>query len=129
MKSALVAALAASMLLAAGCRTAPIQNLTDVPVSTPSGKSLSAAQVRTAIIGAGSGLGWKIVDAGPGKLEGTLKLREHTAIVDIPYSATKYSINYKGGENIGERDGSIHKNYNGWVTNLDRAIRGAISAL
>jgi hypothetical protein len=129
MKSALAITIASGVLLLAGCRSAPIQNISDAPVTSISGKAVSAAQVRTAIMGAGAGLGWRMVDAGPGKLEGTLTLRDHTAIVEIPYSAKTYSILYKGGQNIGERDGNIHKNYNGWVQNLDRAIRGALNAL
>ena len=119
----------ACLALAAGCTVAPIHNVSDSPVVTTSGKSVTAPQVRTAIITAGAALGWKIVDAGPGKMVGTLTLREHAAVVDIPYSATKYSITYKSGENLKAADGNIHKNYNGWIQNLDRGIRGAISAL
>ncbi len=115
--------------LVAGCVAVPVQNVTDAPVSTASGKPVTAPQVRSAIMTAGAALGWKIVDAGPGKLEGTLRLREHAAVVDIPYSATKYSITYKSGENLKAADGNIHKNYNGWIQNLDRGIRGSISAL
>jgi hypothetical protein len=119
-------------VLAAGlaaCTVAPIYNVSDAQVSTASGKALQASQVRQAIITAGGSLGWRIVDAGPGRLEGTLVLRDHTAVVDIPYSATKYSIQYKRGENLKAADGSIHKNYNGWVQNLDRGIRASLSAL
>src|SRR5436853_88263 len=82
----------------------------------------TAPQVRQAIVTAGTALGWKIADAGPGKLQGTLSLRTHTAVVEIPYSATKYSILYKSSEGLGESGGTIHGNYNGWVQNLDRAI-------
>ncbi len=113
----------------AACTVAPIYNVTEVPVSTASGKTLQASQVRQAIITAGSALGWRIVDAGPGKLEGTLNLRTHVAVVEIPYSASKYSILYKGGENLKAADGTIHKNYNGWVQNLDHGIRSAITTL
>ena len=125
-----IAAIAALALLGSlgGCmRTAAIYNVKDSPVSTSSGKAPAAAQVRSAIITAGTGLGWRIVDAGPGKLEGTLVLRNHTAVVDIAYSATSYSIAYKSSENLNEANGTIHNNYNGWVQNLDRAIRTEIS--
>jgi hypothetical protein len=44
-------------------------------VSPASGKHLTAAQVRGSIIAAGTSLGWHIVDAGPGRLEGTLQIR------------------------------------------------------
>ena len=124
------AIMASAIILGIGaCTSAPIYNVSDAPVSAASGKALQASQVRQVIITAGSALGWRIVDAGPGHLEGTLNLRTHAAVVDIPYSATKYSIQFKSGENLKSADGTIHKNYNGWVQNLDRGIRSSLSAL
>jgi hypothetical protein len=122
-------AVAAAAFLLAACPTVPIYNVNDAQISTTSGKHLSASQVRAAIITAGTALGWHIADAGPGRLEGTLHLRNHTAVVGIPYSATKYSIVFKSSENLEEADGKIHKNYNGWVQNLDRQIRTEIARL
>ena len=123
-------AAAVLVLALAGCvRVAPIYNLDAVPVVASSGKSLSAAQVRTAIITAGTGLGWRIADGGSGRLEGTLTLREHVAVVEIPYSGSSYAIKYKRSTNLNESGGQIHSNYNGWVQNLDRAIRQEISRL
>lgn len=130
--SELKAALIAGAVVVAGiaaCTVAPIYNVTDASTADASGKTFTASQVRQGIITAGSALGWRIVDAGPGRLEGTLALRDHKAVVDIPYSATKYSIQFKSGENLKAADGSIHKNYNGWVQNLDRGIRATLSAL
>ena len=109
-------------------RSSPILKLEDVQVVASNSKP-TAAQVRQSIITAGTSLGWKIVDKGPGKLEGTLNVRTHVAVVDIPYSATKNSILYKSSENLSEADGSIHRNYNGWVENLDRTIRTELSRL
>ena len=125
------AALAAAFLAAtiAGCaRTGPIYNVNDAPVATASGKATTAAQVRNAIISAGSGLGWQMADAGAGKIVGTLNIRTHQAVVDIHYSAKSYSIVYKSSQNLNEANGTIHTNYNGWVQNLDRAIRAQLSA-
>jgi hypothetical protein len=68
-------------------------------------------------------------DAGPHKLEGTLRLRTHTAVVDIPYNDKEYSIVYKSSEGLDAGNGTIHNNYNGWVQNLDRAIRTELSRL
>lgn len=120
-------AAAAAVVLAlgvAGCaRTSAIYNVNEAPVHTASGKAVTAAHVRAAIMTAGAGLGWKFVDAGPGKLEGTLHIREHTAVVEVPYTAKTYAIKYKKSENLNEANGTIHSNYNGWVQNLDRAIQ------
>ena len=127
MKNIIVATVIA--VAVGGCmRIAPIVKVEDVQVVAPNSKP-TAAQVRQSIIAAGTSLGWKITDAGPGKLEGTLSLRTHTAVVDIPYSATKYSIVYKSSQNLNESAGTIHTNYNGWVENLDRTIRTELSRL
>ena len=117
------------VLALAACATKPILNVKDSQISTKNGKTLQASQVRQAILAAGVGLGWKIVDIKPGLLEGTLRLREHTAVVDIPYSTSTYSIVFKSGVNMGEKDGQIHKNYNGWVTNLDKGIGTELARL
>lgn len=109
------------------CATKPIFNVNDTTIA--SGKTLQPSQVRQAIVTAGSALGWKIVDLKPGLLEGTLRLRDHTAVVEIPYTASKYSIVFKSGVNLGEKDGQIHKNYNGWVQNLDKGISAALASL
>jgi hypothetical protein len=122
-------AVAAATLVLAACMPMPIYNVSDAPVTTPTGKAPTATQVRAAIITAGTSLGWSVKDAGPGKLEATLHLRTHTAVVDIPYSSTRYSITYKSSEGLQAGDGKIHKNYNGWIQNLDRAIRTEISRI
>ena len=115
---------------AAGCtRTANIYNVKEATVSNANGKALAKAQVRAAIITAGTSMGWAIVDAGPGKLEGTLRLRTHTAVVEIPYSERAYSVIYKSSENLQASGDTIHNNYNGWVQNLDRAIRTEIARI
>jgi len=125
------AALAAAFLVVtiAGCaRTGPIYNVNEAPVATASGKAMTAAQVRSAIMAAGAALGWQMADAGPGKLVGTLNLRTHQAVVDIPYSSKSYSIVYRSSQNLNEANGTIHTNYNGWVQNLDRGIRANLAA-
>ena len=122
-----VVVLAATALLVA-CQTAPIQNVDKAAVSASASKPLTADQVRGAIVRAGSSLGWVMKEDGPGKLTGTLMLRTHTAVVDIPYSASNYSILYKSSVDLKEANGQIHKNYNGWITNLTRGINAQLAA-
>ena len=98
----------------------PIQDVNDAPIV--SSKPVQAAQVKAAILVAGTSLGWKMEEVSPGQIRGTLNLRTHTAIVDVPYSTTKYSIVYKSSVNLNEKDGQIHKNYNSWVQNLSKKI-------
>jgi len=113
----------------AGCRTAPILNVENQAVAVPAGKTVTDEQVRSAIIRAGAGLGWQMKDEGPNKLVGTLVLRTHTAVVDIPYSTTNYSIKYRSSINLEESGGQIHSNYNGWIQNLQKGINTQLSLL
>jgi hypothetical protein len=112
----------------AGCRTAAVYDVVDAPVVGPAGGQKStSAQVRNAIMRAGSGLGWEIKEVQPFLLEGTLHLRTHMARVSIPYSAERYSIVYKDSENLQYDGKMIHSNYNGWVQNLDKAIKSQLA--
>ena len=113
---------------AACMRCAPIQNVTDAPVPTENGKPMSNDEVRKSIVRAGASLGWQMTAAGPGKISGTLVLRSHTAVVEIPYSPKSYSIVYKSSVNLDESEGQIHKNYNSWIQNLDKAIKVQLAA-
>jgi len=108
----------------AGCRTAPVMDVVDAPVIEPAGgPKLTADQVKLAIQRAGATLGWQIKEVQPFLLEGTLHLRTHMAKVNIPYSAERYSIVYKDSQNLQYDGTNIHSNYNGWVQNLDKAIK------
>lgn len=114
---------AATMASQAACmRCAPIQNVSDAPVPSVSGKPLTNDEVRKAIMRAGATLGWQMKADAPGKVTGTLNVRKHTAVVEIPYSTRSYSINYKSSVNLNEEEGQIHNNYNGWVRNLAKGI-------
>lgn len=123
-------ALAALVLAvaAAGCTTAPVMNVDKAAVTSANGKPLTQDQVRSAIVRAGSTLGWQMKDEGPSMLVATLQLRTHTAVVEIPYSTSTYSIKYRSSLNLDEADGKIHKNYNGWIQNLTRGINAQLSA-
>ncbi len=114
------------VLLVAGCTSRPIMNVTDQPVVNAAGKQLSADQVREVIVKAGVGLGWVMTPVSPGLISGRLALREHLAVVDIRYNGKAFSITYKDSTNLHYRDGQIHRNYNGWIENLDREIRAEL---
>lgn len=110
-----------------GCRTAPIYNVEQSPIDVSAQASLQ--DIKKTIIVAGASLGWQMKEAEPGLISGTLHLRKHMAKVDIPYSKTNYSITYKDSAELSYDGSSIHKNYNGWVQNLDRAIQAGLSVL
>ena len=48
---------------------------------------------------------------------------------DVRYTPTTYTIAYKDSTNLDFKDGQIHKNYNGWIENLNRDIRGNLMAM
>lgn len=121
--------LSVAFVALAGCTSVAVRNVNDAPVVTGSGKTLTADQVRVAIVGAGTGLGWTMAPTAPGLLTGRISLRGHTAQIDVRYTATTYSILYKDSTNLQYVDGQIHRNYNGWIENLNRDIRGNLMAL
>lgn len=110
-----------------GCRSAGIYNVSAAPVVA--NKAVSMDDVQKAIVSAGVGLGWQMKPVEPGLIVGTLSLRTHTAVVDIKYDTKNYSITYKDSSNLDYKGDSIHKNYNGWVQNLDSGIRSKLSNL
>lgn len=116
-----VMALAFVALLVGGCASRPpVYNVTDAPVAAP--RNATNDDVKKAIIRAGSALGWQMKETAPGQIVGTLNLRKHMAVVDIPYSTKSYSIKYRDSAEL-DYDGShIHKNYNGWIMNLQKGI-------
>ena len=89
---------------------------------------MSNAEVRSAILRAGAALGWQMKDEDSNKLVGTILLRDHSAVVEIPYTSSNYNINYRSSTNLQESGGSIHKNYNGWIQNLTRGINAQLTA-
>lgn len=121
------AVLTAAVVLA-GCNSVPIQNVSQAPTTNAAGKALSKDQVRAAIVRAGAALGWQMKDEGANTLVGTIQLRKHTAVIAIPYSANTYSIQYRSSENLDEKGGQIHKNYNGWISNLHKGINAQLAA-
>jgi hypothetical protein len=114
--------LAASFIVLAGCRAAaPIYDVVAAPVVTS--KPVTMEAVRNAIVVAGSGLGWRMEPRTPGTITGILDLRDHRAVVEVTYDTKTYNIKYKDSSNLNYSGTTIHKNYNGWVENLDKAIR------
>lgn len=124
-----VALVSVIALVGVGCRTNPVYNVDGAPVVTNSTGGVSIDAVGKAIIRAGTSLGWQMKQLGSNDIVGTLALRKHVAVVDIKYDSRTYSIKYRDSQNLDYDGTSIHQNYNGWVKNLDRAIRTQLTAL
>jgi len=58
----------------------------------------------------------------PGLMRAPLDIRSHQALVDIPFDARRFSIRYVSSSNLDYDGVVIHRNYNGWVQNLQNAI-------
>lgn len=125
-RSAFIAAGIAVALLG-GCRSAAVYNVQQAPVAA--NKAITMEDMQKAIVRAGAGLGWQMKVVQPGLIEGTLRLRSHMAAVDIKYDTKAYSITYKDSSNLDYDGTNIHKNYNGWIQNLDNGIRVQITNL
>ena len=80
---------------------------------------------------AGAGLTWIMEQQRPGLVRGTLNLRTHQAVVDVSYNSRTFQITYVSSMDVdynpngrlpGYEGPVIHRNYTGWVQNLDRRI-------
>ncbi len=123
--------LVAAALALSGCaQTQPIYNVENAPIILPPGKrSPTMNEVATAIMRAGTRLGWTMKPERPGRLSGRIAVRSHTAAIDVEHTTKTYTVRYRDSANLDAKDGSIHRNYNGWIQNLEKAIRTELTAL
>ncbi|MBL4241093.1 hypothetical protein KW517_07530 [Vibrio fluvialis] len=106
-------------LLAACGRVQPVLNVENTPVAY----NLQSDQIKLAITQAALQRGWVIQEIEPGLLDAKISVRNHFAEIHIPYNEKYYSILYVRSENLKADDGSIHRNYNRWVNNLNVDIK------
>ena len=113
------------LVAAVGCRKS-------IPLESYSGgvavENATPEKAKTAIMRAGASLGWVIAPSGDNKLEGTLRVRAHTLVVDIDYSSTRYTIRHKSSTNLDYQGDQIHPQYRNWVLNLQRHIDAEMAA-
>jgi hypothetical protein len=111
------ALLAAAAFGLSGCA----QPIYDTGGGTFTGEAPLAVRARQ-IERAGGGLGWQVDPVRPGVMRATLNIRTHVAVTEIAYDTTRFTIRYVDSRNLGYSGTSIHRNYNGWIQNLERAI-------
>ena len=114
------------LLPLAGCTSKPIMNVSNEPIVVASGRTATMDNVRDSILRAGTKLGWQMTPSTPGVVDGRLSLRDHVAIIDVKYDTRSFSIVYRDSSNLDYRSGQIHRNYNGWIENLNREIRAEL---
>jgi hypothetical protein len=118
----------AVVLAIAACRTAPVHNVV-APLTPAPGSRLTMNEVAQAIWRAGNRLGWQIETVAPGSLRGTLKLRQHVAVVSITHDTSAFRITYQDSTNLRYDGQEIHKRYNQWVQNLERGVQMELAGL
>lgn len=129
----IVTALLMSLFLA-GCKTSiPIQNIDTAPIPQ-AGKQLTITEIEKAIIDAAIYKRWVVTRVSPGVMHAEVAVRNHMAKVEIKYNLESYSITYLDSYNLDFEEASpdskyahrhvdrIHRNYNKWVTLLNREI-------
>lgn len=106
------------LVLLMGARQVPLVN--PDPIAVPAG--LTEAKVIRSIKAALVGRQWVVSEEQPGKIIGTLNLREHMAKIDVSFDASKIHIKYLDSKELmyGEKKGVtvIHRNYLSWIQNL-----------
>lgn len=110
-----------------GCATVKVMNVSKQSIV----EKTSTDKIYMAINRASSGLGWIVSKVDNNTAIATLNLRSHQAIVTITYTDKDYSINYKSSIDLkyDAVKNTIHKNYNGWIQNLNNAIQIQLSSL
>jgi uncharacterized lipoprotein YajG len=124
--------LVVTLFVMTGCiRNAAVYNVTNAPLATNANQRLDTDAVRDAILRAGNKLGWIMQAKADGHILGTLNLRAHQAVVDITHTASTFNIAYKDSANLryDAAKNQIHKNYNGWIKNLEHEIQIELNAL
>jgi hypothetical protein len=99
----------------------PICNIHDEQIQ--SNTEITQPQVEQAIVKAGIELGWRLNKIRDGLMTGTLTTHYNTAVIEIRYDASTYSINHQESTNM-EYDGKkIHKDYNNLIKDFSSAIQ------
>ena len=132
-----IVALLATAFVAQAREAVEIIDYLDNAVVTGSGKTITADQVKNAIVSAAQSRNWQTTRAPKGDgMQAVLQVRgKHTVVVDITYSAQTYSIKYQSSSNMKYRQlpdtGArvIHPFYNRWVAELREAIRMELNRL
>ena len=99
----------------------PLYSVEDRPF--PSGAVGDLSEVAKNIRLAAKMMGWRLEDSGPGEILATNRKGQHAAIVSIRFDTVRFSINYRNSTRLDYDGKRIHKLYNRWVGDLERAIQ------
>ena len=109
-----------ALLTSAGCTSKPVLNTQhDLPASA----QVSEEKVKQVIVAALQKREWTVLRQSPQRVQAEITVRnQYYAAIDIRYTRNSYAITYRDSRDLGYKDGKIHRNYNRWVSMLDRDI-------
>ena len=113
-----------ALLTTAGCTNKPVLNTQhDLPVTA----QLSEEKIKQVIVAALQKREWTVQRLSPQLVQAEITVRnQFHAEIDIRYTRTSYAITYRDSRDLGYKDGKIHRNYNRWVSMLDRDIMAGL---
>lgn len=115
-----------ALLTTAGCTNKPVLNTQhDLPVTA----QLSEEKVKQVIVAALQKREWTVQRLSPQLVQAEITVRnQFHAEIDIRYTRNSYTITYRDSRDLGYKDGKIHRNYNRWVSMLDRDIMAGLQS-
>ncbi|MBI6907491.1 hypothetical protein [Pseudomonas palleroniana] len=109
-----------ALLSTAGCTNKPVLNTQH---DLAAGLQVSEEQVKQVIVNALQKREWTVQRLSPQLVQAEITVRnQFYAQIDIRYTRNSYAITYRDSRDLGYKDGKIHRNYNRWVSMLDRDI-------
>ncbi|AZE81849.1 putative lipoprotein [Pseudomonas orientalis] len=112
--------IALALLTTAGCTSKPVLNTQhELPATT----QRSEETMKQVIVAALQKREWTVQRLSPQLVQADITVRgQFYAAIDIRYTRNSYAITYRDSRELGYKDGKIHRNYNRWVSMLDRDI-------
>ena len=112
-----------ALLTTAGCTNKPVLNTQH---ELPATSQVSEEKMKQVIVAALQKREWTVQRLSPQLVQAEITVRgQFYAAIDIRYSRNSrnsYAITYRDSRDLGYKDGKIHRNYNRWVSMLDRDI-------
>ncbi|ARB31136.1 hypothetical protein HX787_16270 [Pseudomonas tolaasii] len=113
-----------ALLTTAGCTSKPVLNTQHELAANP---QASEEKMKQVIVTALQKREWSVQRLSPQLVQAEITVRgQFYAAIDIRYTRNSYAITYRDSRDLGYKDGKIHRNYNRWVSMLDRDILAAL---
>ncbi|AHC33069.1 hypothetical protein A7317_01970 [Pseudomonas fluorescens] len=109
-----------ALLTTAACTSKPVLNTQH---DLPANAQVSEEKIKQVIVAALQKREWSVQRLSPQLVQAEITVRnQFYAAIDIRYTRNSYAITYRDSRDLGYKDGKIHRNYNRWVSMLDRDI-------